>query len=859
MAATSTPAARRKVKTWQVLGDYKEFEEKLTATLPPPRAPEPDNISSVDPSEFPGDVWFAATISPDNGVAVIASYRELCKARELYQQQLGNIHTTRRQQEMLIATGTLASRGGTLGRTITDTMKLGADLRKLDKFEQQQQVWDGMAYNLAGRTGRPPHDLAMQRGHTWRTRAELVDLLYRAQPLDVRGTNPEIWNMSLRDAWERIIPLGSIFSGLSLVIKEKPGLQPGPKSVKVGRPLDPSSSRPPALPPPMAGTLGRPPQGRSLSARHRAWEDGPVLAQRLEEYRKRIKALQPHDPEVGTLKLRGEALESQLEALAFAPVTLAEVETHLRSHAPDAYESYKAVKDEMEAQMRAALEAEAQMAMAAAEEARAGAPQPGPHLEASTSYLTLACVAGEATSASFSVSHRGTAAVRYRWQLVPAARLPNAPSGDASSQVPRFFLPQQSGILLPGQVQEFAVTFCTVAPGTYTETYRLVTVPQNLGPEVSISLRGYAEQSDESTVRRAAFEAALAEKEKMAKVRAALERILADVKPPAKPVVPEGPEESAAGEAWDRTHLESHWPPLYHSPALQAELADVYAQALAALTAVLAPQSDEDPKKKRKEAPPSGGGKKKGVQEEACPEPKRAPRWPGTLSSLDSLLAELQGLAPAAAAPLLARADGAKASARVPGSKHKLLARAMRAVVHRMVDMMEDKLTAAEADNQAALRLAETGGADAEASSSATATAPASTGISPAKPDSSSAISKHQQLQLQQQQEARARQSISGQSTLSLLSHGSSTALDPAALRDKMVALTKHVVKGQVGLLNDELNRHRVAVGDHLEGLVKGIDAQLAAGGDAEQLYWQRFELLRTWTSLGVPPRAGIQ
>jgi hypothetical protein len=139
--------------------------------------------------------------------------------RELYQQQLGNIHTTRRQQEMLIASGSLASRGGgTLGRTITDTVKMGADLRKLDKFEQQQQVWDGVTYSLAGRTGRPLHDLAMQRGHTWRTRAELVDLLHRAQPMDVR-TNPEIWNMSLRDAWERIIPLGSIFSGLAVVIK----------------------------------------------------------------------------------------------------------------------------------------------------------------------------------------------------------------------------------------------------------------------------------------------------------------------------------------------------------------------------------------------------------------------------------------------------------------------------------------------------------------------------------------------------------------------------------------------------------------------------------------------------------------
>lgn len=48
------------------------------------------------------------------------------------------------------------------------------------------------------------------------------------------------------------------------------------------------------------------------------------------------------------LKLRGEALEGQLEALAYAPVTLAEVEAHLRGHNPAAFEAYKAVKDDME-------------------------------------------------------------------------------------------------------------------------------------------------------------------------------------------------------------------------------------------------------------------------------------------------------------------------------------------------------------------------------------------------------------------------------------------------------------------------------------------------------------------------------
>lgn len=80
--------------------------------------------------------------------------------------------------------------------------------------------------------------------------------------------------------------------------------------------------------------------------------------------------------------------------------------------------------------------------------------------------------------------------------------------------------------------------------------------------------------------------------------QAALERILHDIKPPPKHAPPEPAAEAAQCEAWDRTHLESHWPPLYHSPALHAELAELYEQANSALAAVLAPPVEEDPKKK---------------------------------------------------------------------------------------------------------------------------------------------------------------------------------------------------------------------------------------------------------------------
>lgn len=32
----------------------------------------------------------------------------------------------------------------------------------------------------------------------------------------------EVWNMSLRNAWERVVPLGSLFSGLTVTIRTTP-------------------------------------------------------------------------------------------------------------------------------------------------------------------------------------------------------------------------------------------------------------------------------------------------------------------------------------------------------------------------------------------------------------------------------------------------------------------------------------------------------------------------------------------------------------------------------------------------------------------------------------------------------------
>ncbi|EFJ46991.1 hypothetical protein VOLCADRAFT_92519 [Volvox carteri f. nagariensis] len=886
------PPKQRKLKTYQVLGDVNEYQERLATTLPPPKAPPPPNVFTIqDTSEFPPEIWFAATISPDNGVSVIASFRELSKARALYQQQLNNIYTARKLSNISsslqplapfnsqLSAGSsggnaIAGGGGTgsgglpagpgappfasppsggpsssfytsaytsgeppVHRTITETVRLGAETRRLGKFELQQQKWDEVTAVLASKIGRPPQELAMQRGPAWRTRAELTELLYRAQPRDARGLNPD-----------ELTPGG-------LVVQQQQ--QQG--SVATGGSYNGING---------AGSLlGKPVVGRSLSARGRSWEDSELLRQRVAEYGTRLRALAPHDPDFGSLVVAGEALEGQLEALATAPIRLAEVEVHMRAHHPEAFEAYKAVKDEMEAQFRAALEAEEAQRAAAEAAAAAAGPQPGPHITASTRHLTLSCHVGERSHGSVTLSCSGTAAVWWRWEARPDPQ----PTHSAA----------ESGTLLPGQSLELSITFMGSAAGTFRETWQLVTTPPLQGPDgpvLTLHLRGLAELRDQSATGRATITATLAQREKMAKVAAAVERVLRDVRMPRRPQPTEVAEETAAADAWDLANGCSAdggpyaWPPLFYSSAIRPRVGTAERQ------------------------------RKKPVEEPPPPPPKYPPMWDGAnIAVLDALLAELATVAPAAATPLLARADAAKARARVPPNGRRLLRRAMRSLVLKMADAVEDKLGVVRADLEAK--------AAAEAAAAAAAAAEdaaegheliggegsmLSVGTTATAAGGGGAHGKKEKGGKDKKAGSKggAKGSGGGAHGGAVGEHGggaaaaaaaaaaavaAAAAADPLSLpgfHDKAMSGAKSVVKPQDAGSGPTATAAAAAAAAAAVGGVRADWYVPPAGGvpapnpgapaavrsaTLEQLYWDRLCVLRTWTALGIPNRADIR
>lgn len=56
----------------------------------------------------------------------------------------------------------------------------------------------------------------------WRDKKELITTLEAAIPWTQRGAGgADIWPLQLRDNWTRHVPLGNLFSGLFVEIKEK--------------------------------------------------------------------------------------------------------------------------------------------------------------------------------------------------------------------------------------------------------------------------------------------------------------------------------------------------------------------------------------------------------------------------------------------------------------------------------------------------------------------------------------------------------------------------------------------------------------------------------------------------------------
>ena len=177
----------------------------------------------------------------------------------------------------------------------------------------------------------------------WRRRQELLRMLEMAASQAVDG--PTGWAMSLRNAHERHVAVGSIFSGLFVSIQQPQKRMHMLSTVRSPADWDCGVGHQN----PSAGTTGTAlynkatvTTGRQLGqGTARRWEDAPYLATRLAALQRQLRAIQPHAPVADQLAISGISAEAAAWAACQGEVTLADAEELLASREPALYAQYE--------------------------------------------------------------------------------------------------------------------------------------------------------------------------------------------------------------------------------------------------------------------------------------------------------------------------------------------------------------------------------------------------------------------------------------------------------------------------------------------------------------------------------------
>ncbi|DBA87185.1 TPA: hypothetical protein ACH3X2_005189 [Trebouxia sp. C0005] len=259
------------------------------------------------------------------------------------------------------------------------------------------------------------------------------------------------------------------------------------------------------------------------------------------------------------------------------------------------------------------------------------------------------------------------------------------------------------------------------------KTWVLHTHPSTPQGPHHVTLRGAAVGPNVLGRERRKVFAMLAEKEKSAKVEGALERILADVKPPPH-AVPVWDEVQQHQEAAFNTANAAAQPAVYFSPDVYQDLAQLYHTLQERLVTSAPPPVD--PKKAK-------GGKVPPVP----PAPVFSEQWDASLDTFSAAMQQLANQDAAAAEGVRQKFEAAKQAALVPQHSHVLHWHAIRLLLQQTVDQMD---TTADTVKQACIQ---------KEQQRAAATAPvpltpkggkAAAAAAPAPPTYSSAEFKHE-------------------------------------------------------------------------------------------------------------------
>lgn len=391
-------------------------------------------------------------------------------------------------------------------RTVEEQILAGKYDRALDKFAKQQEDWEKFRRIAAKKTGRDKEDLVVTRAEEFRERAEVMELLDRATPDEVKSGGHN-WYHSLRGEGTRFVQIGNMFSGLFLPIKlhkenyvheivRKPLLQ----DLHVSRNAAAQSGK----------------------KKTRTWRDDEYLQARIRRYGAKMKELAPGkldfdellQPEVKALRPEDPYHSDPEEGFGMD-------ETGLTGLAGE--EAGGIGTDKLE--LAEEPSAPSQISLKA-----------GPHAEVMPDKLEFSVHVNKMCTQRLCLKNTGTAVIHYEWiENLPQhgfheAVLPDDPTV-------RFTCHETKGQVLPGEEVQTRFSFTSKIPGTFTGSWRLKTYPEIHEPINELFMNGTATLSDLHLERRGAFQAKMSKLQTLSLASELAEDIVASVRlqPPPLP------------------------------------------------------------------------------------------------------------------------------------------------------------------------------------------------------------------------------------------------------------------------------------------------------------------------------------
>ncbi|XP_039596131.1 MYCBP-associated protein isoform X2 [Polypterus senegalus] len=376
----------------------------------------------------------------------------------------------------------------------------------LDNWQQHMAERRKQQEYMSRALQKPVTELIMNKSENYRRIQEERHLIDRSLPRMLNGKGYRVGS----EFWNQPRHMGDELCGITMTLTQTEQGYPEPLA-RIGQPLCVRSET-----------------GSVSPSRHHTWEKSSYLQRRREDLKSVLKDLDLSQPDFDGLEVLGSGFPLTSVSVEHYPLT-EEMEDENEKENTDPLQDYPDVM--MEPILGPSLLIGGKRAQwtgnASSHEGEVGI----------TARLTFEALAEMPATSSLDVTNNGSASVYFSWKRLPHVVSFEDIQGGQKTQ--RFYFDTGSGVILPGDKQQFLFTFKSPNAGIFSETWELSTHPTLLGGAgIQVTLRGIALHDDRTAEMRQTIQQELETKETQKIVGNILDGILDGVRTPERPSTP---------------------------------------------------------------------------------------------------------------------------------------------------------------------------------------------------------------------------------------------------------------------------------------------------------------------------------